>query len=145
MSEQTLPPVASNFHTFCKKCDADRYHKVLTHTTSSSAKLECEVCHAKSTYKLPKAGGAKKLTGAAAKKRADSQAKRKNAHSDEYNQLLEASKKDGAQKYNMKMKFDANQRLEHPKFGVGIIKTAHSDKIEVVFEDEIRMLVHNRQ
>lgn len=148
MAELTLPAVASKFHTFCKKCDSDRYHVVLTHPTSSSAKLQCEVCKAKSTYKLPKAGavpGAKKLTGAAAKRKEASQTAKKNAHNTEYNQLLEASKTTDAQKYNMKLKFAVNQQIDHPKFGVGVIRSAQHDKIEVVFPDEVRMLVHNRQ
>ena len=46
--------------------------------------------------------------------------------------------------YNMKSKFDKNTKLQHPKFGMGFIKDAMSDKIEVVFEDEVRTLIHNR-
>ena len=41
---ETLPAVATKFYNSCKKCKVDRYHNVLVHPTSSSAKLECEVC-----------------------------------------------------------------------------------------------------
>jgi hypothetical protein len=37
-----------------------------------------------------------------------------------------------------------NQKLEHPKFGIGFVKAVLPEKIEVVFSDEIRSLVHNR-
>ena len=61
-----LPPVAKNFYTFCKKCDSDRYHVVLAHTTSTSAKIKCEVCASVKKYTLPKAPSAsRKAAGAA--------------------------------------------------------------------------------
>jgi len=146
MSEtQSLPPVAKSFHTFCKKCDADRYHTVVAHTTATSAKLKCEICGASSTYKLPKAGatGAKRaLTGAAAKRKEAAATAKRNAHSDEYSQLMNG---DGdVANYNMKAKFSVNSKIKHPKFGMGFVKAAQADKIEVVFEDEVRNLVHNR-
>jgi len=145
MSEtESLPPVAKSFHTHCKKCEADRYHTVVAHTSATSAKLKCEICGASSTYKLPKAGsGAKRaLTGAAAKRKEAAASAKKNAHSDEYNQLMSAH--GDISNYNMKAKFNANSKIKHPKFGMGFIKSAQVDKIEVVFEDEVRQLVHNR-
>lgn len=145
MAELELPAVASRIYTECKKCEAERYHIVLAHTNSTSAKIECEVCHSKKTYKLPKAGGTKEKkapTGAAAKKRAASIEAKANAHKNEYNTLIAAAGEAAA--YNMKMKFTLNQKVKHPKFGVGVVRTLSPEKIEVVFEDEVRMLVHNR-
>jgi hypothetical protein len=141
----TLPPVAKSFYAFCKKCDADRYHVVLAHTTATSAKIECEICKSKKTYSLPKAQTktGKALTGAAAKKREQTLSSRKSSHKNEFEMLMG---NDSAQtvSYNMKSKFEKNQKLNHPKFGMGFIKDAQSDKIEVVFEDEVRTLIHNR-
>lgn len=144
MSETNqLPPVAKSFHSFCKKCDSDRYHTVVAHTTASSAKLKCEICGASSTYKLPKAAGAKRpLTGAAAKRKEAAASAKKNAHSEEFNQLMSADGDPAS--YNMKAKFPANSKIKHPKFGMGFVRAAQVDKIEVVFEDEVRNLVHNR-
>ncbi len=149
-TENSLPPVAKSFTTFCKKCDADRYHTVLAHTTATSAKVQCEVCKAKSTFKLPKAGAKKDgtapkraLAGAALKRKEAAASAKKNAHSNEYSALVAAISSD-AQKYNMKNKFAVNTKIQHPKFGVGVIRAVQQQKIEVVFEDEVRQLVHNR-
>jgi hypothetical protein len=141
----TLPPVAKSIFVFCKKCDSDRYHTVLAHKSESSASVQCEVCKAKSTWKVPKttAPKEKKLTGAAAKRKEASANARKSAHTNEYTNLAAAAQGD-AQSYNMRMKFTVNTKVEHPKFGLGVIKAAFTDKIEVVFADEVRMLVHNR-
>lgn len=145
MSMNTLPPVAKSFFAFCKKCDADRYHVVLAHTSSTSAKIKCEICGSQKTYSLPKAQTrtGKPLTGAAAKKREQTMNSRKSSHRNEYEMLMS---NEGAPTvpYNMKSKFEKNTKLEHPKFGMGFIKDALSDKIEVVFEDEVRTLIHNR-
>ena len=144
MAETTgLPAVASRIYTDCKKCDAERYHIVLAHTTATSAKVECEICHSKKTYKLASAKGVKKVTGAAAAKKASAAENRKNAHSKEFSELLQKAAGD-AHPYTMKHKFLLNQKINHPKFGMGVIRSLLPDKVEVVFEDQVRMLVHNR-
>ncbi len=145
MTMNTLPPVAKSIFTFCKKCDADRYHVVLAHTSATSAKVKCEICNSTKTFSLPKAQSktGKPLTGAAAKKREQTANARRSSHRNEYDMLMsdESAK---VVSYSMKEKFEKNQKLKHPKFGMGFIRDALNDKIEVVFEDEIRTLVHNR-
>lgn len=145
MSMNTLPPVAKSFFAFCKKCDADRYHVVLAHTSATSAKIKCEICGSQKTYTLPKAQtrAGKPLTGAAAKKREQTMSSRKSSHRNEYEMLMSNEKAPTAT-YNMKSKFEKNTKLQHPKFGIGFVKDSLIDKIEVVFEDEVRTLVHNR-
>lgn len=141
----TLPAVAKSFYAFCKKCDADRYHVVLAHTTATSAKIKCEICGSQKTYSLPKAQTrtGKPLTGAAAKKREQTMNARKSSHRNEYDMLM-SNEGAATANYNMKGKFEKNTKLQHPKFGLGFIKEAASDKIEVVFEDAVRTLIHNR-
>lgn len=146
MTMNTLPPVAKSFYAFCKKCDADRYHVVLAHTSSTTAKIKCEICGSQKAFSLPKAQTrtGKPLTGAAAKKREQTLNSRKSSHRNEYEMLM-ATENAPTASYSMKGKFEKNTKLEHPKFGMGFIKDALSDKIEVVFEDEVRTLIHNRQ
>lgn len=145
MTMNTLPPVAKSFFAFCKKCDADRYHVVLAHTSATSAKIKCEICGSQKTYSLPKAQTktGKPLTGAAAKKREQTLNSRKSSHRNEYDMLM-SNEGAATAAYNMKSKFEKNTKLQHPKFGLGFIKDAMTDKIEVVFEDEVRTLIHNR-
>lgn len=147
MSDQALPPVAKSFSTYCKKCDAERYHTVLAHPTAKSAKLKCEICGAASTYKLPKPEGTvakvkRPLAGAAAKRKEAAASAKKNAHIEEFQALMNSA--GDTQSYTMKGKFPTNTKLKHPKFGLGFVRAAQADKIEVVFEDEVRSLVHNR-
>lgn len=137
-----LPPVAKSFHTFCKKCDVDRYHKVLAHTSETSAKIECEVCHSKTKFTLPKA---KKATTAKARSpRAPSANQRKSNHQAEYQELLNSLTAMEEKPYSLKAKFEIANKINHPKFGIGVVRSVQPDKIEVVFSDEVKLLIHNR-
>lgn len=143
---KVLPPVAKSFHTFCKKCDADRYHIVLTHTSSTAAKIECEVCHSKKTFSLPKAGSsmAKK---AAVKKPGAKPRKvgvRKNSHADEFNALMSNRGTEKGIPFSIKTKFEKDQKMDHGKFGPGFVKNVQIDRVDVMFEDEVKTLMHNK-
>ena len=145
MTEQTLPAVAKSIYTECKKCGAERYHVVLAHTSPTAAKVECEICKSKKTYKLPTAKKAKAPGAAKAKPKASgprSAAGRAAAHEADYQNMVGGSGE--ATPYSMKGKFTMNQKIQHPKFGVGVVRSAHLDKVEVIFQDEVRSLVHNR-
>ena len=132
VTPKTLPAVATNFYYPCKKCEADRYHKVLAHSTSLSAKLECEVCHGKSTFRM----------GRKSTKKAKSQ-KKKEAES-MWIQLKSRVGTDRIIPYNMTGFFPIRSAIEHPKFGLGFVTAVQDKKIEVTFETGPKLLVHNR-
>lgn len=151
MAEEALPAVAKSIFVPCKKCGEDRYQTVIAHTSSTAAKLKCEVCGASNTYKIgaaakkAKAPKTPKVPGAAkAAREAAAKTAKASAHKTEYDKLVSESEST-PQKYNMKGNFKLNDKVDHPKFGLGVIRTSLQDKIEVVFEDEVRSLVHNRQ
>lgn len=146
MPVNQLPPVAKSFFTFCKKCDSDRYHTVLAHTTSKTAKIKCEVCGSQKSYSLPKAVKTSTATGKpkVTRPRAGSESARRSSHNAEYDLLLQTYEKSSPISYSIKEKFMKNQKIEHPKFGLGIIRDVQLEKIEVIFSDEVRNLVHNR-
>lgn len=145
MPVNQLPPVAKSFFTFCKKCNSDRYHTVLAHTTSKTAKIKCEVCGSQKSYSLPKAAGSTTGKPKVTRTRASSEGARRSSHNAEYESLLQAQEKASSVTYNIKGKFTLNQKIDHPKFGVGIVRGVQIDKVEVVFPDEVRNLVHNRE
>lgn len=140
MADNELPAVAKSVYVDCKKCGAERYHTVIAHTGESAAKLKCEVCGASKTQKF---GAAAKIKAAKAARKP--RATKASDHRAEYDKLIEGSNgEQNVTRYDMKLSFQAHQKLQHPKFGIGVIRASHPDKIEVVFEDEVRNLVHNR-
>lgn len=134
-----LPAVATNIHLMCKKCAVERYHVVVAHTAAGAAKVKCEVCGASSTFKLAKA---KKTSSGPAKKRTPKKAEVDFAAV--WSDLKSQIGTDGILPYNMKTKFNLANAIQHPKFGVGFVTSATAEKIEVVFQEGGRALVHNR-
>jgi len=140
-----LPAVARNIHLMCKKCGVERFHVVVAHTSAVAAKVKCEVCGAQSTFKLPKAKAEKKAsatkTGAAKKKST------KKADLDFSAMWTDLKTQIGTERlvpYNMKTKYSLANAIEHPKFGIGFVTNATNEKIDVVFQEGGRALVHNR-
>lgn len=141
---QEMPVVGKSFYAHCKKCETDRYHTVHALPTAESAKIECEVCHKKSTWKPVKAKAPGVARGAAARAKEAAAGARATAHANEYESLLKESDESSEAKYSMKSKFDKLTKVSHPTFGLGVVRYVQPDKIEVVFKDEVRTLVHNR-
>lgn len=139
-----LPAVASSFYCLCSKCGLDRYHRVLTHTNETTVRLKCEVCGKTGNHNLE----AKKASAAKGKgtrtPSARSVSARAALHASEFEAFKSGVDSGKALAYNMKITFKEDQILQHPKFGIGLVRSVQADKIEVFFEDEVRFLVHAR-
>ncbi len=144
-----LPKVASNFTTDCKKCQQERYHKILAHVSATSAKVECEVCHSKKTYKVSEGNSsvakAKAKTKSTAKKKSKSAVATAALQNEKYRELIERVGDSKAQPYRMANTYAVDAKIEHPKFGVGFVALSLPDKMEVIFEDVSRQLVQGRK
>lgn len=143
MTTEALPPVAKSLFTFCKKCNADRYHRVLAHTSSTKAKIECEICKSKKTYTMAKAGATparKKVAGTGTK----TGGRRGTSHADQYNTMMLNRGAEAGVPFNIRTKFEVNQKIDHPKFGPGFVQNVLIDRMEVMFSDELKTLMHNK-
>ena len=138
MDMTTLPAVAKKIYWNCKKCECERYHVVTSHTGPTSARLECEVCKAKSAFKLEEPKRAR--TSVPKKPQTKSKAA---AYVARWTDLREKNS-EKPKPYNMKGEFEVGTVLEHPKFGLGFVILTSLQAIQVLFEDEERSLVHNR-
>jgi hypothetical protein len=132
-----LPAVAQNVFTACKKCGEDRYHKVLAHKTATSAQVQCEVCGSKKTFKITKPKAPRK----AAKKKDGKAASPAHPSWQTLNEQIGAKE---ASSYKMSDYFKLNTAIQHAKFGLGFVVYETPARIDVVFEDAVRSLVHNR-
>ena len=144
MQELTsLPAVAKNIHISCKKCETDRYHRVLAHLDAESAKVECEVCGSKKTFRLKKAKSqGSKVSGSGVKKKKTSRKSQKPEVI--WQELKDKVDLEATQPYNMRTCYSVDTPIDHPKFGLGIVTDSNGAAIEVTFEDGSKSLVHNR-
>ena len=134
-----LPEVAKNVFLQCKKCGVERFHKVLFHVNANSAKVECEVCKSKKTFKI----GAPKKASTTPRK---APAKRATAAVNSgavWSELKDKIGTDKVSNYSMVTKYEPNTAVEHPKFGLGFIVNVTYNRVEVQFQDSVKTLVHN--
>lgn len=149
MSLQKLPPVAKSFVTFCSKCQGDKFHTVITHLTTDSAKILCEICKKKSTYKLvePKVTLNKtpsRVARAVGEKISFGAKKETQQHSQIYQGWVNKYGHLEAVLFSIKLQFKLNQKIQHSKFGTGFVTRVLDDRVEVIFADEVRLLVHQK-
>ena len=136
-SMDTLPAVAKNFYYPCKKCDSERYHRVLAHLSSTEAKIECEVCGSKKKLNI-----GKKM---ATTKKKTTRKSKANAHLDTWNELKEKFSDLPTEIYSIRGGFRADTVIDHPTFGLGVVTESHKNKIEVCFEEGVKVLMHRRE
>ena len=126
---------------YCTKCKMDLNHVIVAMQGDRVAKVQCHTCHGTHQFRAPK--GAKTPQKAKAKS-ASSQAQKKiKAIEDEFQEWKSARGDQEKKSYQASQKFEEGQRLEHPKFGEGFVrKHIHPNKIEVLFSDDVKTLVH---
>jgi hypothetical protein len=135
----SLPEVAKKVFFECKKCACERYQVVIAHVTATSARLECEVCKTKNSFKLEEP---KRTRSIVPKKKAPS-AKVAAGLAARWGQLRDHNSVK-PMPYNMKLTFETGAAVDHPKFGLGFVIGVSGSSIQVVFEDAERSLVHSR-
>ncbi len=124
--------------SYCGKCKLSLAHMIVSMKDENTlGKVTCKTCNATHMYKDPatktKKVRAKKATG------------RTRAKSVPVNELWteaigKASGK--AKDYSIREIFEVNDMLDHKKFGPGIVQNIIDGKIEVLFQHEIKTLVH---
>ena len=133
-------PVAKNLFTKCTKCKMELEHIVVTHNADGIVeRVKCLTCESEHKYRPAKKPVKKK---AAARKKT-TRAKKEDPARD-FEKLSEKFKGKKQLPYTMEGSFKADDVIDHPTFGMGIVVGATSQKMEVIFEDKPRVLVCNR-
>lgn len=124
--------------SYCGKCKLPLGHTIVSMKDPQTiGKVQCNTCQATHMYKDPATKSKKvKSTGTRKKKKTIS-----------VNDLwMEEMGKAGGKsvKYTIKETFEVGDILDHKKFGPGIVQNLIDDKIEVLFQHEIKLLVHGK-
>lgn len=125
--------------SLCSKCKLSLAHTIVSmKDLKTIGKVECRTCKGTHAYKDPSASTKKVKT-----KSAYGSTRSKSIPVNEMwtNEMAKASGK--ARIYSIRDKFEAGDILDHKKFGAGIVQNQIDGKIEVLFQHEIKTLVHN--
>lgn len=126
--------------SYCGKCKLTLSHIIVSmKDVNAIGKVECRTCKSTHAYKDPSSKTKKvkrksSIPGARAK-------------SMSVNELWteEIGKAQGkARSYTIRDHFDVGELVDHKKFGPGIVQNHVDGKIEVLFQHEIKTLVHDK-
>lgn len=122
-----------DIEAICNKC-GDVWHVVVAMVGDKVAKVQCKECNAYHKYRAPK--GAKKAAKAATKKKSTAKKKttaKKKADEKPAYATVEPDPKKPIRTYAVRERFEVAERVDHPKFGVGVVELSLDGKIEVYF------------
>jgi hypothetical protein len=137
--------VGKEILSYCNKCKLTLAHIIVTMKTLTEAdKVMCKTCKGSHNYKDPSA--AKTKTAKIAKPKSLLSRPKSNAipiaelWATAMNKTNRPSKE-----YTIKGIFEVGDIVAHPSFGPGVVeKVFDSNKIEVLFRDDYRTLIHRK-
>ncbi len=139
--------VGKEIEAHCKKCKADTVHVITAIKDDVVKKVMCSPCKATHVYKAPvgdEAEAPKRKRGRP--KKADGAPKIRRRRKADWGTLMGKIDESLAVDYKMTADYGEIESINHKKFGVGIItKILAEDKIQVVFEENTKILAQNWQ
>ena len=124
----------------------DLTHRIIAVVNNKPVKVECRTCYGTHNYRAPKSSPVpvEKATRGAAAPRAPKASARRSTAVEEH---ISVAPPPGARihGYRMTDKFSRDQWVSHKVFGTGVVtQVLGDDKIEVHFDGNSKVLVHNR-
>jgi hypothetical protein len=139
--EEDMDEVGSDIEAYCPKCKADTAHTVITKYEEEVRRVQCSPCGDVHAYRKPRGEVEDDVPEpAAAKKRAAA----KKPSWQEAVDKAGTKAVNHARPYTIRDHYHEGDIVSHPKFGVGFVTEISENKAEVTFQDERRVLVHNR-
>lgn len=122
------PQVGGDVETRCGKCKEVREHVIVAlNPDGGIARVQCRTCQSNHLYRASS-------TRTSSPRSTTRATKKDSAAVVENNGPLRA--------YSMQAKFAAGDRLDHPKFGIGVVVEVRDSKIDVKFGREVKVLIH---
>lgn len=142
MSDSKKIQVGDEIEAMCGVCKTATVHVVESIKDGKPTKVLCKSCTASHRYRKPVVEGAakpKKAKKAAVKKPTKTKEQRK------WSRVLAKVDAENPVEYAMTSTYDANDVIEHSKFGLGVVvDVVDTSKVSVVFEEGEKTLVQNR-
>lgn len=124
------PNIGDRIDSYCGRCKMMLAHTVETIENGKIKKCHCNTCGAQHAYrpKAPKKAGVPSAL-----------------EPSDYEKLMKSQDASKARKYATSDKFQPPELINHATFGLGIVLNCkESNKIEVLFSDGAKTLVHCR-
>ena len=135
------PAVGRDIDCRCNRCKAELGHTILAMVQAQPARVRCNTCGSEHNYRLSKSAATTRRRATTAKpaRKSDSQLQR-----ERFERRLAELDRGDAVTYSPRLRAQAGQLINHPKFGYGVIDEVLGTKAMISFEDGQKTLVVNR-
>ena len=145
--------VATHIVTYCSRCAHDTNHVVVAQDENGFvARVKCIVCSSEHKYKRldTRVSGKHMGSSTLASKSKTFGPKGLGRSTASYdlklwNEAVSGSSNKVPENYLISGKFDKGSLIYHASMGEGVVLKSYDNKIDVIFKDGIRTLVHNRK
>ena len=127
----------------CGTCKLILAHTIEALVDDTPARVHCNTCQAQHRYRPDEPGKAPKTVRQRKGAASDGPQTRK-ARASQYEKLLKGQDLSLAKRYSPTDSYALGDVVDHARFGVGLTTIKAGNKIEVVFEDGVKTLVHER-
>ena len=140
--DEDVDEVGGEIEAYCPspRCKADTTHTIISMYEDEVRRVQCVVCGEVHAYRKPRGDSAEEASEAIPKRNAPRRANWDDA-------LARATEADllNCRPYSVRDTYEEGDVVYHPKFDVGFVSELLPDnKVEILFRDEPRILVHNR-
>lgn len=134
--------------SYCGKCKLTLAHIIASMKGPNEVdKVICKTCKGTHVFKDPGAKKVKPTIERIARTQSKSGSSRKvsEPHSVVWERAIGASQAN-AQDYSIRTQFKTGDVINHPTFGQGVVeRSIDGNKIQVIFRDDSKVLLHNKQ
>lgn len=133
---------------YCTRCKMDLTHTIASMIGDRIARVHCKTCRSDHNYRAPKGvtePGAEGTASSAIRGTRSAPRERVAAVpvSVAWQTKMSQFKDRPIQVYSAKSKYQMGDRIKHPTFGDGVVeKTIFPNKVEIIFESDIKVLIH---
>jgi hypothetical protein len=128
--------VGGDIDAWCTRCKMSLGHTILAMVGARPARVRCNTCQGEHNYR-----GA---PDAPRKGSWEPRAVRERPAVTSWEALLAGKDVSRARKYSARERFEQDDVLQHPVFGIGFVQEVRGDKIQVAFKADVKTLVHGR-
>jgi hypothetical protein len=129
--------VGGDIDAFCTRCKLELGHTVLAMVGSKPVRVRCNTCGGEHTYR-GRSPATRKTSWVPASERATRPAVTS------WEALLREKDVSRARRYSAKDRYQRDDLLQHPVFGIGLVQEVRGDKISVAFKADVKTLVHRK-
>jgi len=133
--------VGGDIDAWCTRCKMNLGHTILALVGTRPARVRCNTCHGEHNYRRDGGDGPRKGSWEPRETRERREAK---PSVTSWEALLAGKDLSRARKYSAKEKYAADELIQHPSFGIGLVQEVRGDKIQVAFKADVKTLVHGK-